>query len=230
MKRIFSILAGLAIATSLQAQSAGTFAIGPRISNYSTDIDPLRTGRQVAFGLLGEYRSGAFVLDFNWDRDSRNGIRLTDIVVDTSDYTRDRGEVTVGFAAAPFLDLQGGVHLDSIRIGGASIFGADFASDLNIDHQALVGGIRLHTGDYQPVGFYGVARGYIGTAKLDFAGAPTIDSDTNGYRAEAGIPIRLGESNWRVVPGAEYEHIELKDYPMRIDTNRVFLNFVYRSR
>ena len=232
MKSFLSLLAAaLSLAAAAQAQ---TFTIGPRISNYSTDLDfpgeSLKTGRQVAFGLAGDYRSGAFVLDFNWDHDQENGMHLTDLIVDTSDYARNRGEVTVGYAAAPFLDLQGGVRLDSIRIGGASIFGSSVLTDLDIDHQALTAGLRLHSGDNDPAGFYILGRGYIGSAKLNFSAAPTVDTDTSGYRGEAGIPIRLGESNWRVVPGAEYEHIEMKDYPLRINTNRLFLNFIYRSR
>src|SRR6476659_490584 len=78
----------------------GVFTIGPRLSNYSTDVretvTPLRTGRQSSFGLVGDYRNGNFVLDFMYDHDPENGISVVDLIVDTGNYSRDRGEVTVG--------------------------------------------------------------------------------------------------------------------------------------
>ncbi|HEX9164200.1 MAG TPA: hypothetical protein VF980_21030 [Thermoanaerobaculia bacterium] len=220
------------IRTTPGNSNSGVFTIGPRLSNYSTDVRaevlPVRTGRQASFGVVGDYRLGAFVLDFMYDHDPENGISVTDLIVDTGNYSRDRGEVTVGFAAAPFLDLQGGVRLDQTRVGGIVVFGNPISTDLNIDHQALTGGIRLHT-EGAPVGFFVVARGFIGSAKLDF-GAGNLNTDTSGYRGEAGLSIRLGESLWAVQPGYEYDHFETKDFGVRMNTNRLFLNFVYRSR
>ena len=212
---------------------ASEFSIGPRVSSYSTDIDgglaTLKTGRQSSFGVVGEYRSGQLALDFNFDHDPENGISLSDLIIDTGNYSRDRGEFTIGYAVAPVLDLQGGVRWDTIRIGGASIFGTTFLSDLDIDHQALTAGLKLHTGDGQPVGFYALGRGYLGSAKFDVQGAH-VNTDTTGFRGEAGINIRLGEGNWYLVPGLEYEHLETKDYNLRLNSNRAFLSFVYRSR
>ncbi|HSP35345.1 MAG TPA: hypothetical protein VLU46_13595, partial [Thermoanaerobaculia bacterium] len=157
-----------------------------------------------------------------------NGVSIIDIIVDTGDYSRDRGELTVGFAAAPFLDLQGGVRIESTRVGGVSIFGNPVATDLNIDHQALTAGLRFHT-EPAPIGFFVVGRGFIGSAKLDF-GAGKVDTDTSGYRGEAGLDIRIGESAWSVQPGYEYDHFETKNFGVRMNTNRLFLNFLYRSR
>lgn len=226
MKRLFLILA---VALSAHAQ---TLTIGPRISNYSTHLDTdlliLRTGRVSSYGLVGDYRTGAFVLDWLYDHDPQNGISLTDLVIDVGDYRRDRGEVTVGFAVLPVLDLQGGVRLDQIRIGGVEFLGNPIATDLSIDHQAITAGIRLHSATNRPAGFYLIARAIAGSAK--FRNGIDVDADTTGYRGEAGIPIRLGESNWFVVPGAEYEHIRANDVGFRMTTNRAFLNFVYSSR
>lgn len=212
--------------------SASGFSFGPRISNYSTDIDgglaTLKTGRQSSFGAVGDYRTGNFVLDFNYDHDPENGIRVTDIIFDVGNYSRDKGEVTVGLAVAPILDVQGGIRFDTVRIGGASIFGNAFGTDLNIDHQALTAGVKLHTGDGQQVGFYVLGRGYLGSAKFDVVGRH-VNSDSSGFRAEGGLTIRIGESNWSIVPGVEYDHIETKDFDLRLNTNRFFLNFVYRA-
>jgi hypothetical protein len=245
MRRLFLVLIALGYAATLNAQSfitttrqggssEGVFEIGPRISNYSTDvrqqISPLRTGRQSSFGVVGGYRAGAFVLDFVYDHDPENGISITDVIVDTGNYSRDHGEVTVGYAPTQFLDLQGGIRIDDTRIGGVVIFGNPVATDLDIEHQALTAGIRIHT-DPTPVGFFVTARGFIGSAKLDFDQGPTDrDHDTSGYRGEAGLSIRLGESTWLVQPGYEYDHFETKNGGVRMNTNRFFLNFVYRSR
>ena len=210
----------------------GVFTIGPRLSNYSTDIretfTPLRTGRQSSFGLVGDYRNRNFVLDFMYDHDPENGIGITDLILDVGNYSRDRGEVTVGMAVAPTLDIQGGVRIDQTRIGGVVVIGFPVATDTNIDHTALTAGLKFHTnGD--PVGFFVTARGFIGSAKVDF-GAGNVDTDTSGYRGEAGINIRVGESAWSIQPGYEYDHFETKDFGIRMNTNRLFLNFVYRSR
>lgn len=220
------------IQTTHNGHNAGTFSIGPRISNYSTDMreafTPMKTGRQSSFGLVGDYRNGNFVLDFLYDHDPENGIGLSNLIVDTGNYSRDRGEVTVGFAAAPFVDVQGGIRIDSTRVGGVVVLGNPLSTDLNIDHQALTGGVRFHT-EPAPVGFFLLARGFIGSAKIDF-GQGKVDTDTSGYRGEAGLDIRVGESTWSVQPGYEYDHFETKDYGIRMNTNRLFLNFVYRSR
>src|SRR5712691_1825094 len=187
--------------------SGGTFSFGPRLSNYSTDVreavTPIKTGRQTAFGAVGDYRNGTLVIDFMYDHDAQSG-GITSLIVDTSNYSRDRGEVTVGFAAAPFIDLQGGVRIDSMRVGGIVIFGNPVSTDLNIDHQALTFGLRLHT-EPTPVGFFVLGRGFVGSAKIDF-GSGKNNTDTNGYRGEAGLNIRIGESAWAVQPGYEYDH------------------------
>jgi hypothetical protein len=210
--------------------TSGVFSFGPRVSNYSTDVretlTPLKTGRQSSFGAVGDYRSGAFVLDFTYDHDPENGISIASLIVDTGNYSRDRGEVTVGFAATPFLDLQGGLRIDSARVGGIAVFNNPVSTDLNIDHHALTAGIRFHT-EPSPVGFFVLGRGFIGSAKLDF-GTGDVDTDTSGYRGEAGLNIRIGESAWAVQPGYEYDHFETKNYGVRMNTNRFFLNFVYR--
>lgn len=223
------VIAAILVATpELVAQS---FSIGPGISNYSTEVKSIAstdTGRQVAFGLAGDYRSGAFVLDYLWDHDPENGISITDILVDTGNYSRNRGEVTVGFNLGNFLDLQGGLRLDSYRIGGASFLGTSVASELDIEHQAIVAGIRVHTDERQPVAFYALGRGLLGNAKLDFGNVVGDNESTTGFRVEAGIPIRLGQSNWRIVPGVELEHLETQDDNIEIDTNRVFVNFLFR--
>jgi len=231
MKRL-SFAFALLIAVSAGAQS---FEIGPRVSNYSTDFDSgltkLKTGRVSAYGLVGSYRTGSLVFDWLYDHDPENGINVTDIVLDVGDYVRDRGEVTIGFRILPTLDLQGGVRLDQVRIGGISFFGNPIATDFDIDHQAIVGGVKFHTATNGPAGFYVLGRAMVGDAKFrNGISSDNEDANTTGYRAEAGIPIRLGESNWSIVPGAEYEHWEADDVSFRMNTNRVFLNFVYSSR
>lgn len=212
--------------------SMGVFTIGPRLSNYSTDIresvTPLKTGRQSSFGLVGDYRNGTFVLDFLYDHDPSNGVSVVNLIVDTGNYSRDRGEVTVGFAAAPFLDLQGGVRFESTRVGGVVVVGFPISTDINIDHQAITGGVKFHS-DAIPLGFFVTARVFVGSAKVDF-GLGNNNTDTSGYRGEAGLNIRIGESAWSVQPGYEYDHFETKDFGIRMNTNRLFLNFVHRSR
>jgi hypothetical protein len=246
MKRAFLTVAFIACAATASAQiqtitttrsgSAGTssFSIGPRLSNYSTHVDagpaPLKTGRQSSFGVIGDFRTGKFVLDFSFDHDPENGIRLSDIIVDTGNYARDRGEGTIGYAVTPVLDVQGGIRFDTIRIGGASFFGTPFLSHLDIDHQAVTAGIRLHSDDMTaPIGFYVLGRAYLGSAQFKVAG-PNVSTDSFGYRGEGGLNIHIGESNWWVVPGLEFEHLETDDFDIRLNTNRLFLSFVYRSR
>lgn len=245
MRTTFLAVIGILCAAGLSAQTqniqttrnggygnSGVFTFGPRISNYSTDIreavTPLKTGRQSSFGVVGDYRNGNFVLDFLYDHDPSNGISIVDLIVDTGNYSRDRGEVTVGFAAAPFLDLQGGVRIDQTRVGGVVVIGFPVSTDINIDNQALTGGIKFHT-DGNPLGFFVTARAFLGSAKVDF-GLGNQNTDTSGYRGEAGLNIRIGESAWSVQPGYEYDHFETKDLGIRMNTNRLFLNFVYRSR
>ena len=224
---MFVVLIFLAAAADAQT-SHSSFSIGPRLSSYSTDIDSdftsLKTGRQTAFGLVGDYRTGHFVLDFQWDHDPSNGIHLTDLLV-TDDYDRDRGEVTIGYAISPLLDLEGGFRTETISLGSVAFFGTDF-----FDHQAITAGIHLHSDLRQPVRFHFKARGYFGSAKIDNQFDARRESDTNGWRAEGAVEIRIGESKWSAMPGIEYEKIDANDAGLRLNTNRFFVNVVYRTR
>ncbi|HVS31795.1 MAG TPA: hypothetical protein VMS98_10095 [Thermoanaerobaculia bacterium] len=221
------------ITTPNRGSGTSSFSIGPRLASYSTDFRAgarVDTGRQSGFGLVGEYRSGQFVLDFMWDHDPENGFSLADIIVDVGNYERDRGEATIGYAVTPNLDLQGGIRFDSVRIGGASFFGNPLFSALEVQHQAITAGVKIHTGDGNPIGWYGVGRGYLGSADFDVAGLG-VNPDTTGFRLETGISIRLGTSSWYAVPGIEYEKIQTdEDFGLELDTNRVFVSFVYRMR
>jgi hypothetical protein len=236
MCRKLSLAFALAlIAAGAYAQTTHSmFTIGPRLSSYSTDIDagpaPIKTGRQSSFGVVGDYRTGNFVLDFSYDHDPENGIRLTDLIVDVGNYRRDRGEATVGLALLSVLDIEGGLRVESFRVGGFSLFGSNLDSDLNLDHQAITAGLNLHSDPSQRVGFHVKGRGYVGSAKFDDATGTNVNADTTGWRGEAGLDVRIGESNWYVSPGVEYEHLETKDYDLRFNTNRFFLNFVFRAR
>lgn len=244
MKKLFAAIVVAAMAASADAQSmqirttpgmggmAGDragFSIGPRYSNYSTDVDlgifTVESGRQHAFGLVGELRSGQFVMDFNWDHDPENGLQISDILpIDFGGYERDRGEFTVGWAAAPILDIQAGFRVDTFMVGG-DFFDNDFFSSEDIEHSAILFGVAVHTPTKKPFGAYGKLRGFIGS--MDFSGGG-IDGqlDSTGFRGEAGIEIPIGDSQWTAVPGLEIEHLE-GDPRVTIDTNRFFVNFVY---
>ncbi len=245
MKKLFAatILAAVAFAGSAEAQmlirrtpDAGGmaadrvgFSIGPRYSNYSTDVDmgfvTVESGRQHAFGLVGELRSGQFVLDFNWDHDPENGLQISDLLpIDIGGYERDRGEFTVGWAAAPILDIQGGFRVDTVTVGGGE-FAGDFFSSEDFDHSAILFGVNVHTPEKTPFGVYGKLRGFIGS--VDFGGRGfDAQEDSTGWRGEAGIEIPIGDSQWTAVPGIELERLEAEDRVV-METNRFFVNFVY---
>jgi len=225
MKRLAILLTLFAAAANAQS-----FTFGPRVSSYSTEFDggisTLKTGRQTGYGLMGDYRNGAFVLDYSYDHDPQNGASVVDLLIDTGDYTRDRGEATVGFAVLPGLDLQGGLRYETFRIGGVSIIGTPLFTDVDANHQSLVFGVKLHTPANRPVGLYGLARGYVGNMKIDDR---NFESNTTGYRFEGGVTIPIGQSSWSVVPGVEWEHIKTEDFGLSFDSNRFLLGFVYRG-
>jgi hypothetical protein len=237
-KRLLAILFVLASAVSSRAdldpapqdRRGEGFSIGPRFSNYSTEVDidvgGIDTGRENAFGVVGGYRSGQLVFDFQLDHDPENGISLIDLLpIDFSNYERDRFEATVGWAALPALDLQAGFRFDTLDLGR----GFNFNSS-SLEHSALAAGIHVHTPSNEPFGVYGLVRGYIGELQFqddddDFGSRNEIDSTAT--RIEGGIILPIGESAWRVVPGVEFERIEAEDLGMTFETNRFFVNVVY---
>lgn len=242
MKKILIAVLLLVTATTAAAQSMITstprggsssmegFRIGPRISSYSTDIDidvfTVESGRQLGFGLAGEYRTGGFVLDFNYDHDPENGLQITDFLpIELGQYSRDRGEGSVGWAAIPYLDLQGGIRFDTVSVGG-SVFGGGLFDDEDFDYQAIFGGVKVHTATNHPFGVYGLIRGYTGT--VDFGGRGfNAQADMSGYRLEGGFVIPIGDTRWSAVPGLEYEYLDAES-TVTLETNRVFVNFVYQ--
>lgn len=234
MKRLAFLLIFLAGTFAIQAQQQG-FSIGPRLSSYSTDADidilTVESGRQTAFGLVGDYRTGAFVLDFLYDHDPENGIDITDLLpIELGRYSRERAEATVGYAVLPILDLQAGFRIDQVSVGGHAI-GASIFDELDFNNQALTAGVKLHSSQMRPIGVYALVRGYLGSADVKGGNDVTrrrTNTDTNGWRGEAGLMIPLGESNWHVEPGVEYERIQTQDRDISLETNRFFVNFVYR--
>lgn len=244
---VFALIAVLAT-TELAAQynitttrsrttgpTTGTFSIAPRYSNYSTDVEvggiTIESGRQHAVGVTGDYRSGGFVLDFLYDHDPENGISLADLLpFNFGTYSRDRGEVTVGYMVMPQLAVQGGVRLDQVSIGGRA-FGQSLFDNVDFDHQALVAGAQFQTpSEKSGVGAWVLARGYMGTADFgnDIVGDGQLD--TTGWRAEAGVSIPLGGSRWQLAPAIEIEHLETDNEFVTLDTNRLMVNFVYSMR
>lgn len=243
MKKILIAVIILTTASTAAAQSMITptprggssssmdgFRIGPRLSSYSTDLDidifTIESGRQMGFGLVGDYRAGAFLIDFNYDHDPENGLQISDFLpIEFGQYSRDRAEASVGWAAIPYLDLQGGVRMDKISIGGNAIGGGLFDGE-DFDYQAIFGGVRVHSATNRPFGVYGVLRGYSGT--VDFGGfGLNAQADMTGWRAEGGFIIPIGESQWSAVPGLEYEYLDAES-TIKLETNRVFVNFVYQ--
>lgn len=244
MKKLALTLLVAAVAASAAGQSLITttsrrphgyserdgFRIGPRYSNYSTDVDveflTVESGRQHSIGLVGDYRSGVFVLDFLYDHDPENGLSLTDLLpIEFGRYSRDRGELMVGWSAAPMLDLQGGFRMDKFSVGGR-VFGGGLFDGEDFDHNAIAAGVHVHTPTDRPFRLYGIVRGYAGS--VDFGGRNFESQvDSTGWRVEGGIEIPIGDSNWRAVPGVEFERIDAQPR-LQTDTNRFFVNFIYK--
>lgn len=229
MKR--TALITLLILTAATRLTAQNVTIGGRYSNYSTDLSlasiGFDSGRQASVGFLGSYRNGPLGLHAQFDHDLENGIGLGDFFgFEFAEYSRDRFEFAISYTVVPNLDVEGGFRSEEIRVGGVSIFGEPLFSDIDLQHQALMAGVNIHSETIRPAGWYLSARGYIGTAEFDSFGTG-ISDDTSGYKIEAGVPIALGLSGWEVTPGVEYERIESNDFGLEFDTNRFFVNFAY---
>lgn len=230
MKRISFAFAFLLLTAAMPAISQ-TFTFGGRYSNYSTDIDggvtTLETGRETSLGVVGDYRNGQFVLRGSYIHDLEGGITLGNLFpLNFADYERDRGEITAGWAPIPFVDLEAGARVDDVRVGGIDFFGTSLFEELQIDHQAISLGVNVHTQTIRPIGWYGAAHGYIGSASFEVADVG-VESDTSGWKIETGFPIAVGTSGWEVTPGVEYEYLETDNYGLRLETNRFFVNFAY---
>ena len=229
-------IASLAVALTLASLpvTAQTFTMGARYSNYSTDVSAealdfvsLETGREGSFGIFGDYRAGRVVLNASYDRDTSSGIALSFLPIDLAEYSRNRFEGALGYAVTPWVDIEGGVRLDTVEVGGTLFFD----QDLELDHQALAVGINLHTPTIRPVGWYGLVRGYLGTADINVLGV-SADTDTTGFRVETGVQIPLGLSGWQVIPAVEFERIEtdrdnILDPGIELESNRLILMASY---
>lgn len=228
MKKISTAVICLFLAFPLFAQD---LAIGGRYSNYSSDISgagfSLDTGREGSIGFLMEYRLENIVLRGQLDHDFESGLGLFDFF-DLADYSRDRFEFSVGYAVIPRLDLELAVRFDSVSVD-SFLFG-DFFGGSSVDHEAIGFGLHAHSDPWVPVGWFVSGRFYIGSVDL---GSGISSQDSTGVRLEAGLPIALGESNWRIIPGIEWERIETKDVAVgfggfELETNRFILGFAYR--
>ena len=241
---IFAGMAAAATAQQVTAQSpyppdqrakieaANGFRIGGRYANYATAADiglfTVDSGRQYSVGVLGSYRSGLFVLDFNWDHDAETGIDIGEFLpAESGAYSRDRGEITVGWSAWEYFDVQGGFRFDRFSITGVSL-GNEVLDPGDVENNMILGGIHVHTPAYYPWGAYGVLRGYFGSATFT-SGGTNDEVDSSGWRMEGGQEIPLGNSNFRVIPGLEFEEVDVLPR-FNTFTNRFFVTVQYKFR
>jgi hypothetical protein len=213
------------LASSAAAQES---SLGVRYSNYSTDLEvgflSVDTSRASSAGLVGRLRAGSFVFAGQYDHDFAAGISPGFLPLRVGEFQRDRGELSVGWAALPQLDIEAGVRFDSFSVD--STFFSEFdIPDFDIDHQAFLIGANVHSATERPFGWYALLRGYTGSAETQTGFA--FSSDTTGIRVEGAIRIPVGNSPLRVVPGVEYERIEMNDFDITLSTNRFFVNLEY---
>lgn len=226
MKRITLGLVCLILSIPAFAQQ---FTIGGKYSNYDTDLNVggfgVDSDRENSLGLILEYRSDRFVVKGQLDHDFESGLGAFDFF-DLADYSRDRIEFSAGYGATPFLDIEIAVRIDSLSVGSFFLFDV---GDFDMDQEAFGAGITLHSNPRDEFGYFLTGRAYIGNAEFDLGlGA---DVDTTGLRIEAGLPIRIGDSRWKVIPGVEWERFETDEVfsfeGFEFETNRLVLSFVY---
>ncbi|HUO85477.1 MAG TPA: hypothetical protein VM534_10230 [Thermoanaerobaculia bacterium] len=227
MKRLSAIALLLLLATAAEAQ---TF-FGGRYSNYNSEVTvagfPIETGRQSSLGLVLDLRSGRFVLRGQLDHDFEEGISPIDFLpIDFAEYSRDRIEIVAGYAPAEMFDLEAGFRLDSFELNGLDFFGTELFGSVGVDYQAIVFGAHFHAPPDADFQWYVSGRGYIGSFDTDDLGF-SASQDATGWKAEAGVPIRVGDSRWRITPGFELEAINAENNLLEISSNRLFLNFAY---
>ena len=213
-------------------EAANGFRLGARYANYATAADiglfTVDSGRQYSLGVLGSYRAGVFVLDFNWDHDAETGVDIGDFLpADAGSYSRDRGEITVGWSAWEYFDIQGGFRFDRFDITGVTL-GNEVFEPGNVENNMILGGVHVHTPAYYPWGAYGVLRGYFGSATFT-SGGFNEEIDSSAWRLEGGLEIPVGNSNLRVIPGLEFEEVDVQPR-FSTYTNRFFVTLQYKFR
>lgn len=226
MKRITMTLVCLVVAASAFGQQ---FTIGGKYSNYETELSVggggFDTDRQSSLGFILEYRNERFVMKGVLDHDFESGIGLD--FFDLADYSRDRIEISAGYGVTPNLDLDFAVRIDSLSVD--SFLFDDFFGGTDLDQEAVGVGATFHSEADAEVGYFLMGRAYIGNAEFDLG--VDVDADTTGFRIEGGVPIRLGSTNWKIVPGVEWERFETGDFlgsdGFEFETNRLVLAFTY---
>lgn len=226
MKRIIMGLVCLMLATGAFAQQ---FTIGGKYSNYETELSiaggGYDTDREGSLGFLLEYRNDRFVLKGQIDNDLESGLAFD--FFDFADYERERIEISAGYGVTPNLDIDLAVRLDSLSVDG--LFFDEFFGGADMDLEAIGVGAHFHSDPRADIGFFLMGRVYTGNAEFDLGVRSEVD--TTGFRIEGGFPIRIGESNWHVVPGLEYERFETDDIAgedgFEFETNRLVLAFTY---
>ncbi len=226
MKRIAMAFVCVVVAVSAYGQE---FTLGGKYSNYETELsvggEGFDTDRQSSLGFIVEYRNQGFVMKGQLDHDFESGLGFD--FFNLADYSRDRIEVSAGYGVTKNIDLDFAVRIDSLSVD--TFFFDDFFGGTDLDQEALGAGVMFHSDPAAEFGYFLMARGYVGSAELDLGvGA---DVDTTGFRIEGGIPISLGESGWKIVPGIEWERFETDDIltieGFEFETNRLVLGFTY---
>ena len=225
MKRLFLLVI---LVTLVCSPMAAQQTFGLKLGAYSTEIDigssALDTDRANTFGLFYEWRNPHLVVRASADFDQEADASFT--AGATSKFSRDRFEVLVGYPGTTFMDLEGGIRIDSFDATSFTIPGGS-TGRVGMDRQALVLGLHFHSQRDQRLAWYGIVRGYLGT--MDISGVK--DQDTSGYLVETGLPILFG-NGWAVTPGVELERISTDQVAgdntsLDFTTDRIFVSVSY---
>lgn len=222
-------LAGVFLIGMLAVPAVAENRVGGRYSNYATDLGiiglSIDTGRESSLGVLGQFESGPIIVKAQYDHDFEAGLGFFGFL-DLATLQRDRFEGSVGFRVADYLTLEGAGRWDSLTASSGIFGGFD---DVTVQGPQFGFGATAHSAPGDDFRWYVTGRYYFGSLDVDNIAGTGFDGsiDTNGLRLEIGVPFGIGDSQWVVVPGLEYERYETEASLIEIESNRFFIALQY---
>lgn len=231
MRRIIFLGVLIAMALPLRAQDqiaeerswqAVDFRYSRSATNFASGLEQGDAGDGNSVGMVVGFQRQRFIGGFRYEHDFQGVFDLIarSFDLDSIGFSRDRYELTAGYAVTPAIAIEGGIRNERIVFNPALAL-QHFA--LSTEYGAILGGLRVQTPREQRVGFEGSVHTYLGGSGW----SREAMTDTRGYRAEAGFPIQSGAA--RIVPGVAYEHLRTGPRQLELDAWRFFISLGFSS-
>lgn len=211
----------LLFASRVEAQQPEDVTVTLRYSRPTSDVvtstGSVEANAAYGAGIILDVRERRWIVRLRYEHDfaSVQSLVLRGFKLDSGEFSRDRWEATAGYELSPYVSIEGGFRNERINFAEDALSGL---GAVDTEFFALSSGLTVHTPRERAVSGALKLHGYYGGSGWS---ADRL-SDTRGHRVELTVPVRLGRSAVRLVPGVALDRLRTAS-SLRTDERSYFI-------